>query len=294
MKDTITRAISGNHQVRLFVAETREMVEMGRQIHQTTPVATAALGRTLTAAAMMGLMMKGDKDLLTLRLSGDGPIGGVLATANAKGYVKGYVKNPQVMLPLNEQGKLDVGRAIGKGQLNLIKDIGMKEPYNGQIDLVSGEVADDLTYYFASSEQTPSVVALGVLVGTTQRVQQSGGFILQLMPDAEEATIVQVEKNIQHLASVTSMLESGMDGKAIVEKVLENLAPVILDQVPTKYACDCSKKRVERALMTVGEEELISMIEAGEPIEMSCHFCQKNYVFSLEELSDLLEVGRKA
>lgn len=288
MKDYILRAADEHKFVRLFVAVTKDLVEEGRQHHMTSPVATAAFGRLLTAGSMMGAMMKGDKDLLTLQIKGDGPIGTVLVTATSEAKVKGYVGSPIIDIPTKSNGKLDVSGAVGKGTLNVIRDIGMKDPYNGQIELVSGEIADDLTYYFASSEQTPSVVALGVLVDKDYSVKQSGGLILQLLPNAPEEVISQIEKNIHQLPSVTSMLESGMDGKAIVDRVLLGLNPQVMEEIATSYECDCSKEKVEKALMTIGTADLQSMIDDNETIDTSCHFCSKHYAFTVDDLQEIL------
>jgi len=250
--DLILRATDQDNHIRVFVAETRSLVQKARDYHETSPVATAALGRLLTAGSMMGHMMKGDKDVLTLQIRGDGPIGTVLVTADSSANVKGYVGNNLVDIPLKENGKLDVSGAVGKGTLTVIRDIGMKEPYNGTIELISGEVADDLTYYFASSEQTPSVVALGVLVDTDYSVKQAGGFILQLMPDCPEEKIKQIEKNLSVLPSVTNMLEEGLGADGIIAMVMNGLNPVIRDKGETHYNCDCSKEKVEKTLMTIG------------------------------------------
>jgi molecular chaperone Hsp33 len=289
MSDYIVRVADKDHQVRLYVAITKELVEKARSLHNTSPVATAALGRTLTAGAIMGSMMKGNKDLLTLQFKGDGPLGGILVTANSDAIVKGYVNRPDVDLPLKSNGKLDVSGAIGNGFLNVIKDIGMKEPYNGQIDLISGEIAEDLTYYFASSEQTPSVVALGVLVDQDYTVRQSGGFILQLMPGAKDEVIDRIEANIKNLPSVTAMLDAGTDGEGIAKRVLEGLPLTFHEKIHPRFECDCSKERVEKALITVGSDEIEDMIQEGEPIAMSCQFCNTEYIFDLSDLRDILD-----
>jgi molecular chaperone Hsp33 len=286
--DKLLRATTKNGEIRAFAANTKELVNVARSYHQTTPVASAALGRLLTAGVMMGSMLKGEQELLTLNIKGDGPIGGVLVTANGAGQVKGYVNNPLVDLPLKVNGKLDVSGAIGVGNLTVIKDLGMKEPYVGQVELVSGEIAEDITYYYASSEQTPSVVALGVLVDTDYSIKQSGGFIIQLLPQAKEETIVQLEKNIQELPSITQMFESGLDEEAILKKVLEGFEVLVHDISSPEYYCNCSRERVEKALITIGKEELDAMIQDGEPIEMNCHFCDKKYIFEMEDLKKLI------
>lgn len=286
--DKLLRATTKNGEIRAFAVNTKELVNVARSYHQTTPVVSAALGRLLTAGVMMGSMLKGEQELLTLNIKGDGPIGGVLVTANGAGQVKGYVNNPLVDLPLKVNGKLDVSGAIGVGNLTVIKDLGMKEPYVGQVELVSGEIAEDITYYYASSEQTPSVVALGVLVDTDYSIKQSGGFIIQLLPQAKEETIVQLEKNIQELPSITQMFESGLDEEAILKKVLEGFEVLVHDISSPEYYCNCSRERVEKALITIGKEELDAMIQDGEPIEMNCHFCDKKYRFEMEDLKKLI------
>lgn len=292
MSDYIIRATAADGQIRAFAATTRELVEYARSAHNTSPVATAALGRLLTAGAMMGVMMKGEKDLLTIKIEGDGPIQGLTVTADSKGNVKGYVFNPEVMLPPNEKGKLDVGGALGIGVLSVIKDIGLKEPYVGQTILVTSEIAEDLTYYFATSEQTPSSVALGVLMNKDNTVRQAGGFILQLLPNASEKVISGLENKLKDITSVTSLLDAGKTPEMILEEVLGDFGLEILDKMPTEFACNCSRERIEKALISVGRQELQNMIDDGETIEVNCHFCNKNYPFTVEELKDLLEKAR--
>lgn len=292
MSDYIVRATAADAQVRVFAATTREMVEEARSHHNTSPVATAALGRLLTAGAMMGIMQKGDKDKLTLQIKCSGPIKGLTVTADAAGNVKGYAENPDVMLPPSKAGKLDVGGALDMGVLNVIKDMGLKEPYVGQTHLVSGEIAEDLAYYYATSEQVNSSVALGVLMSKDNTVKQAGGFILQLMPFAEETVISQLEQNINKLSSVTTMLEEGYTPEKMVDVLLEGLDHEILDTVETKFYCDCSKERVEKALISVGREELQSMIDDGKPVEVKCHFCNTAYSFDVEELKKLKKTSR--
>ena len=287
--DYIIRATGANHQVRIFAATTRETVEYARQIHGTSPVATAALGRLLTAGAMMGCMQKGEEDVLTLQIKCSGPIKGLTVTADSKANVKGYVDNPVVMLPPIAQGKLDVGGALDMGVMSVIKDMGLKEPYVGQTHLVSGEIAEDLAYYFATSEQVNSSVALGVLMEKDNTVKQAGGFILQLMPFAEEEVIEQLEKNIGKLPSVTTMLEEGNTPEDMIARILEGLDMEILDKIPTAFECNCSKERVEAAIISIGKDEIQSMIDEGEPIEVNCHFCSSHYIFSVDELKEILE-----
>ena len=288
MKDYIVRATAANAQIRAFAASTTELVEEARTRHNTSPVATAALGRLLTAGAMMGSMMKNPTDVLTLQVQCGGPIGGMTVTADSKGEVKGYVHNPDVMLP-PKNGKLDVGGALGPGFLNVIKDMGLKEPYSGQTILQTGEIAEDLTYYFATSEQVPSSVGLGVLMEKDNTVKQAGGFIVQLMPFAEEETIQKLESNLSKIRSVTSLLDEGVTPEGLLELVLEGMDFQFLETRDVKFACNCSKERVEKALISIGREEIGNMIADGETIEVKCHFCNKGYHFSIPELKGLLE-----
>jgi len=289
MKDYIIRATAAGGQIRAFAATTKNLVEEARRAHKTSPTATAALGRLLTGGAMMGTMMKGDKDVLTLQIKGDGPIGGITVTADSRGFVKGYVNEPMVILPASPAGKLDVGKAVGAGMITVIKDLGLKEPYVGSCELVSGEIAEDLTYYFAESEQVPSSVALGVLMNNDNTVRQAGGFILQLLPGAEEEVIEKLEKKISEFTSITACLNKGMTPEDILGELLDGLDLVINDKLPTEFYCNCDKKRVEKALISVGKKELQSMIDDGEPIEVNCHFCGKHYNFNVDELKVLLK-----
>ena len=287
MKDYIVRASAANAQIRAFAAVTTELTEEARKRHETSPVATAALGRLLTGVAMMGSMMKNETDMLTLQVRGDGPLGGITVTADSKGDVKGYVNNPDVMLP-PKNGKLDVGGAVGIGLLNVIKDMGLKEPYVGQVALQTSEIAEDLTYYFATSEQVPSAVGLGVLMNKDNTVRQAGGFIVQVMPFAEEATIAKLEENVQKIQSVTTLLEQGHTPESLLEQVLDGFDIEINDTIPTEFYCNCSKSRVERALISIGRKELNELIQEGKDVELNCHFCNQNYVFSVEELKEIL------
>ena len=286
-KDYIVRATAAEGQVRAFAATTRETVEYARKAHNTSPVATAALGRLLTGGLMMGVMMKGDNDILTLQIQGSGPINGITVTADSHGHVKGYVGNPEVLIHANDKGKLDVAGAIGPGFLNVIMDMGLKEPYNGQVMLQTSEIAEDLTYYFATSQQVPSAVGLGVLMEHDNTVKQAGGFIVQLMPFAEEKTISQLEKNIAKVNSVTGLLEQGYTPETMLEYLLEDMDMTINDTIDASFYCNCSKERVSRALISVGKKELKSMINDGKPIELNCHFCNTNYTFSVEEIKEL-------
>ncbi len=287
-RDYIVRVTAADAQIRAFAATTRNLVEEMREIHNTSPVVSAALGRMLTGGAMMGAMMKGEDDLLTLQVIGDGPIGGMTVTADAKGNVKGYANETQVLLPASAKGKLDVGTAVGKGSLRVIKDMGLKEPYVGQTTLQTGEIAEDLTYYFAASEQVPSSVGLGVLMERDNTVKQAGGFILQLMPFAEEAVISRLEANLQRFPSVTEVLEAGNPPEKMLEMLLDGLSMQVTDTIGTGYRCDCSKKRVERAIISIGRKDIEEMIADGEEIEVGCHFCNKKYTFSVDDLKGML------
>lgn len=291
-KDYIVRATAKDAQIRAFACTTRNLVETARIAHNTSPVATAALGRLLTAGAMMGSMLKGDADVLTLQVQGSGPLQGITVTADSKANVKGYVKNNAVMLPPNEKGKLDVGGAVGAGILNVMKDLGLKEPYVGQTVLQTGEIADDLTYYFATSEQVPSSVGLGVLMNRDNTVKQAGGFIVQLMPFAEESVIEKLEENLKRIPSVTSILEEGKSPRELLEILLEDLSMEVLDTIPTRFHCNCSKERVAKAIISIGQKDIEEMIEEGREIEVNCHFCNQNYTYSVEELEELLRLAR--
>lgn len=288
MNDYIIRATAANDQIRAFAAVTTEMVETAREHHNTSPVATAALGRLLTAGAMMGSMMKGEKDVLTLQIKAGGPLQGITVTADSQGNVKGYVGNPDVCIPANSKGKLDVAGAVGPGFLTVIKDMVLKEPYSGQVMLQTCEIAEDLTYYFATSEQVPSAVGLGVLMNKNNTVRQAGGFIVQLMPFAEEEVISRLEQNVQKINSVTNLLEEGHTPESLLEKVLEGFDIQINEKMDTRFHCNCSKERVAKALISIGRKELNEMIQEGKPIEMNCHFCNTNYNFTVEELKEIL------
>ncbi|RDU23951.1 Hsp33 family molecular chaperone HslO [Anaerosacchariphilus polymeriproducens] len=289
MSDYIVRATAANNQIRIFAATTKETVEKARIAHNTSPVATAALGRLLTAGAIMGTMMKGDKDILTLQIKGSGPIEGITVTADSKGNVKGYVNEPNVLIPANNNGKLDVAGAVGEGILNVIKDMGMKEPYVGQTVLQTSEIAEDLTFYFANSEQIPSSVGLGVLMEKDNTVKQAGGFILQLMPFAEESVVEYLEESLKNITSVTTLLEQGYTPEQLVEKIAGDLGVEIMDNIPTRFYCNCSKDRISKAIISIGKEETQNIIDEGKPIEVKCHFCNTNYVFEIDELKELLK-----
>lgn len=289
MADYIVRATAANAQIRAFAATTRETVEKARQMHETSPVITAALGRLLTAGSMMGSMLKGDKDVLTLQIKGDGPAKGITVTADSNANVKGSPMVPQVMLPPNAQHKLDVGGAIGVGYLSVIKDMGLKEPYVGQTELQTGEIAEDLTYYFATSEQIPSAVGLGVLMEKDNTVKQAGGFIIQLMPFAEEEVIEKLEQKLVNIKSVTSMLDEGNTPEQILELLLGDLDLEIMDTIPTQYYCNCDKERVEKAIISIGKKEIAEIIQDGEPIEVKCQFCNTAYTFDIEDLKKMIK-----
>ena len=288
MNDYIIRATAANDQIRAFAAVTSELTEEARQRHKTSPVATAALGRLLTGGAMMGSMMKGEKDVLTLQIECGGPIGGITVTADSNADVKGYVNNPNVILPPNAQGKLDVSGALGPGFLNVIKDIGLREPYNGQTHLVSGEIAEDLTYYFATSEQVPSSVGLGVLMDKDNHVRQAGGFIIQVMPDTDDEVIDKLEARLGEVHSVTDMLDKGMTPEDILGYVLDGMDVEILETIPTQYKCNCSVERVSKAIASIGKKDLQEMIDDGEPIEVNCQFCGSHYKFDTEQLKTFM------
>nr|WP_312215774.1 Hsp33 family molecular chaperone HslO [Clostridioides sp.] len=289
MKDYVLRAIAGDGQVRAFIADTTNMVEKARDLHKTTKVATAALGRTLTATSIMGLMMKNDGDKLTVILKGGGPIGSILVTSNSKGIVKGYVSNPNVEVEDYPNGKLNVAGAVGQdGVIRVIKDFGLKEPYNGAYPINSGEIAQDFTNYFAMSEQTPSVVSLGVYTREDE-VEYAGGFIVQLMPDATEEVISQLEKNIAEIPSVTDMLKSGCKPEDMLERVLVGLSPKVLEKNEVTFECDCSKGRMAEALISIGKHSLTELLEEDKGAEVGCQFCNQKYNFAEEELKELID-----
>ena len=292
MKDYIVRATAGDGQVRAFAATTGNLVEEARRRHNTSPVATAALGRLLTAGAMMGSMMKNDTDVLTLQIKGDGPLGGITVTADAKANVKGFVENPDAMLP-PKNGKLDVGGAVGIGLLNVIKDMGMKEPYVGQTILQTSEIAEDLTYYFATSEQVPSSVGLGVLMNKDNTVHCAGGFIVQVMPFVTDEVLSRLEENIQKISSVTQMLDDGHTPEQMLEWVLEGLDIEITDTIPANFFCNCSHERIEKAIISIGKKDIQSMIDEGKEVEVKCHFCNTAYKFSVEELKEILKHAKR-
>ena len=288
MSDYIVRATAADANIRAFAVTSREMVETAREDHMTTPVMTAALGRLLSAGAMMGAMMKGDKDIITLQIQCSGPAKGLTVTADSHGNVKGFAINPQVELPLNAAGKLDVGGALDLGILTVIKDMGLKEPYSGQCELKTGEIAEDLTYYFATSEQVPSSVGLGVLMNKDNTVRQAGGFIIQLMPFTDDKIIDALEKKLSEITSVTNLLEEGHTPESMLEYILGDFGVEITEKIPASFYCNCSKDRVKKAIISIGKKDLNEMIADGKPIEVKCHFCNTAYTFSVEELKEIV------
>ena len=291
MKDYIVRATAADSQVRAFAITAGELVEEARRRHNTSPVATAALGRLLAGGAMMGSMMKNDTDMLTVKVRGNGPLGGITVTADSKANVKGYVENPDVMLP-PKNGKLDVGGAVGIGIMQVIKDMGLKEPYVGDTMLVTSEIAEDLTYYFASSEQVPSSVGLGVLMERDNTVKCAGGFIIQMMPFATEETIAQIEENLKRVTSVTELLDRGFTPERILEELLGNVGLEITDTMLAKFTCNCSKERVEKAVVSIGRKDIREMIDEGKDIEVKCHFCNSAYNYTVEDLKRMIKRSR--
>lgn len=286
--DYIVRASAADSQIRAFAVSSRNTVEEARLRHNTSPIATVALGRLMSAGAMMGAMMKGEKDLITISIKGDGPIGSLTVTADSKANVKGYVGNPGVMLPLNSKGMLDIEKALGIGVLSVIKDVGLREPYVGDTILVTSDVTQDITYYFATSEQVPSSVGLNVIMSKDNTVKQAGGFIIQLLPDADEDVIEALEKKLKEIKSVTAMLENNYTPEMMLDELLGEFDHEITDRMPTRFFCNCSKDRMAKALISVGKRELRSMVEDGEPIEVNCHFCGDSYKFQIDELKDLI------
>ena len=287
MADYLVRATAANAQIRAFAVTSKELVEYARSAHDTSPVVTAALGRLMTGAVMMGSMLKGEQDMLTLQIRGAGPVHGLTVTADSQGNVKGYADNPQAMMPPNHLGKLDVGGVIGAGVLTVMKDMGLKEPYASTIELQTGEIGDDLTYYFAASEQVPSSVALGVLMDKNNTVRQAGGFIIQLMPFTGEDVITKLENTLSSIQSVTTMLEEGNTPEQILEIVLGDLGVEITDTMPVQFACNCSKERVAKVLISLSRKDLQEMIDENKDVDLHCHFCNRNYTFTVDELKNI-------
>lgn len=287
-KDYMIRAVAANAQIRAFAVTARDLTETARNAHNTSPIATAALGRAMSGALMMADMLKGPRDLLTIQIDGDGPLQGLVVTADNQGHVKGYVKNTNVILPPNEQGHLNVGGAIGRGTLTVIRDMNLKDPYIGQIPLVTGEIAEDLTAYYAQSEQIPSSVGLGVLMNKENTVRRAGGFVVQLMPFADDEVISRLENNIRIISSVTSILEEDPRPEHLLDFVLEGFDIQITSKEDVSFFCNCSRERFERGLILLGKEELESIIADGEDIELACQFCSKKYKYTTEEVKKLL------
>jgi len=287
MKDYIVRVTAAEGTVRGFAAVTTELVDKASRIHDLSPIAASALGRTLTAAGMMSRMLKNDKDKLTIQIKGDGPLGGIVVATDSKANVRGYVHNPDVDLPLTERGKLDLRTAMGYGYINVIKDMGLKEPYIGFANLVSGEIADDLTYYFATSEQVPSTVALGVMVDK-EGVKSAGGFIIQLMPGAEEETVEKLEKRLIGFPSISKLIYEGTTPEQILDMLLEDMNPKVIEKVPASFTCNCSMDRMERNLISLGKEDLLEILEDGKGAELQCHFCNKKYYFTHQDIENLI------
>lgn len=288
MTDYIVRATAADGQIRAFAAYSKDVVEEARRRHNTSPTATVALGQLLTAGTMMGAMMKNDTDILTLQIRCDGPLGGLTVTADNQGNVKGYAVHPDVDVPV-KNGQINVADALDLGVLNVIKDMGLKEPYVGQTILETSEIAKDLTYYYMNSEQVPSSVGLGVLMNKDNTVKCAGGFIIQLMPFAEDATIDKLEENLKNVTSVTELLDHGCTPEGLLEALLGNLGIEVLDTLPTQFHCNCSKERVEKAVASVGREDLQAMIDDGEDIEVKCDFCNSTYKYTVDELKEILK-----
>lgn len=292
MSDYMVRATAADGAIRAFAVTSKELVEEAKNRHGTCPIMTAALGRLLSAGVMMGSMMKGEKDLLTLQIQGDGPGGGLTVTADASGHVKGYPHVAVIDLPVNDQGKLNVGGAMGNGTLRVIKDLGLKEPYIGQAALQTGEIAEDLTYYFAVSEQVPSSVGLGVLMNKDNTVRQAGGFIIQLMPFVEDEVIEKLEENLKSLEPVTTMLDRGLTPERMLEEVLQGFEVTVNDTMPVSFYCNCSKERVTQALISIGADKMQEMIDDGEPVSINCHFCNTDYTFEIDELKEIVRCSK--
>lgn len=288
MKDYVLRAIDDGGNFRVFIARTTELVNEASKIHNTMPTATAALGRTLTAGVLMGSTLKNDDDKLSIQINGDGLIKNVLAVANSRGEVKGYISNPNANPPLKRKGKLDVGGAIGNGRMVVIRDLGLREPYIGQSDLVSGEIAEDLTHYFAHSEQQPSAVALGVLVDVDLSVKASGGYIIQVMPDAKEEVLSKLEEKLSIVEPVSTLIDKGYTPEDILKYLFDDMEMKTLEKKEVKLVCDCSQDRIERVLLSMGEKEIQSIIEEEGKAEIVCHFCNEKYQFNKEQLGEIL------
>lgn len=289
MSDYVIRGMAGNGQIRAFAASTRDMAEEARRRHNSSPVITAALGRLMTAAAIIGIQCKEESDKLTLKVKGDGPAGALYAVANSRGDVKGFAENPQVLLHARADGKLDVGGAVGKGELTIIRDLGLKEPYIGTCELVSGEIAEDLTYYYALSEQTPTSVSLGVLMNRNNTVAQAGGYMLQLMPGTSDELAAALEEKINSAPSITAWLDQGLSAEDILHRLLDDQGFEVLEKKPVRFACDCSRQKMESVLIGLGRHELLDLMLSRETVEVHCDFCNTNYRFTRPELKELFK-----
>jgi len=289
MTDYRIRGTAADGQIRFLAATTRDVVETARKNHNTSPVMTAALGRLLTAGLLMGADMKGEKDLLTLQIRGDGPGRGLIVAADSMGHVKGYPIEPHVLIPANDKGKLDVSGALGAGTLSVVRDSGYGEPYSSQVGLISGEIAEDITYYYATSEQTPSSVALGVLMNKNNTVAQAGGYLIQLLPGTEDATIDTLETRLKETAPVTTLLQAGKTPEEIIGEILEDFSPQFSDEKQeVSFFCDCSREKVKKVLISLGKNELKDMVKEAKPVEVHCHFCNTNYVFSIHDIEEII------
>jgi len=286
--DKIIRAVCFDAGVRITGIDARELTERARTIHNTLPLASAALGRTLMAASMMGAELKAEDASLTMQIKGDGPLGSILAVSDSHGNVRGYLQNPAALLPLKPSGKLDVCRGVGAGTLTVIKDLRMRDPFTGTIELVSGEIAEDVSAYLVQSEQIPSAVALGVLVDRDQSIRRAGGYIVSALPGAKDEDMARIEANITAAGDVTAMLERGMTIEEILRRIVTGYDMEILDEYPVEYRCNCSEQRVRRALISMGKEELASLAEEQETVEITCQFCDKVYRFDRQQIQNML------
>ncbi len=293
MSDILTKAVTKNGLIRIYAVNSKNIVGAAQSYHQTLPLATAALGRLLTGATLMGSMMKEENSSLTLQMHGDGPLGRVLAVANSKGEVKGYVEEPIADLPLNSKGKIDVGGGIGQGYLSVVKDLRLKEPYIGQVPIQTGEIGDDIAFYFAQSEQVPSLVALGVLVDRDYSVKQAGGFIVQIMPDCDEFNLHKFEKAAENITSVTSMLEKGLSNEELIREIMKDFEIDILENTNVAYVCDCSDERMRRGITSLGKREIQDIIDEQGEAEIVCQFCNKTYLYNKDELEKMRDNAQK-
>lgn len=290
MSDKLIKAMANNDEIRIIAAITTELVEKGRKIHDCSKTASAAFGRMLTVGTLMGSMLKNDKDVLTAQISGGGEANGVVVTSYADAHVKGYIGNPNVELPLNEKGKLDVGGAIGKnGNLTVIKDMGLKEPYVGSVPIYTGEIGEDFAYYFTVSEQTPSAVGVGVLVNNDNSIKASGGFIIQMMPGSDELLADVITYRLQEIPPITELISKGMSIEEIVEFIFEGMDVKFLDSSVPRYECDCNKEKVEKAFISIGKKDLKEIYDEGKDEELKCHFCNASYKFTNKEIGELLK-----